>query len=91
MVQAVLTAFRQRRAGVIINVASSVTLKTLPLVGLYTASKAAVNAFTASLAVEVKSFGVRVHLVLPGRSPETRFARMRFHICVAAIMQTTPR
>ncbi|MDE1148185.1 MAG: SDR family oxidoreductase [Azospirillaceae bacterium] len=73
MVQAVLPNFRMRRAGVIINVTSTVTLKPLPLVGVYRASKAAVNAFTESLAVEVASFGVRVHLVLPGRSPETRF------------------
>ncbi len=73
MVQAVLPAFRKRRAGVIINVTSTVTLKPLPLVGVYRASKAAVNAFTESLAVEVEPFGVRVHIVLPGRSPETRF------------------
>jgi len=73
MVQAVLPAFRRRRAGVIINVTSTVTLKPLPLVGLYRASKAAVNAFTESLAVETEPFGVRVHIVLPGRSPETRF------------------
>jgi NAD(P)-dependent dehydrogenase (short-subunit alcohol dehydrogenase family) len=73
MVQAVLPAFRERRGGVIINVSSSATLRPLPLIGLYRASKAAVNAFTESLAAEVKPFGVRVHLVLPGRSPETRF------------------
>ncbi|HVE20534.1 MAG TPA: SDR family oxidoreductase [Acidocella sp.] len=73
MVQAVLPAVRKRRAGVIINVSSSVTLKPLPLVGVYRASKAAVNAFTESLAVEMEPFGVRVHIVLPGRSPETRF------------------
>jgi NAD(P)-dependent dehydrogenase (short-subunit alcohol dehydrogenase family) len=73
MTQAVLPDFRRRRAGVIINVTSSVTLRPLPLVGIYRASKAAVNAFTESLALEVKPFGVRVHLVLPGRSPETRF------------------
>ena len=78
MVQAVLPAFRERRAGVIINVTSSVTLKTLPLIGLYRASKAAVNAFTESLALEVKPFGLRVHLVLPGRSPETRFGENAF-------------
>ncbi|MGH7073575.1 MAG: SDR family oxidoreductase [Stellaceae bacterium] len=73
MVQAVLPAFRERRAGVIINVSSTVTLKPLPLLGVYRASKAALNAFTESLAVEVAPFGVRVHIVLPGRSPETRF------------------
>lgn len=73
MIQAVLPAFRQRRSGVIINVSSSTTLRPLPLVGLYRASKAAVNAMTESLVEEVKPFGVRVHLVLPGRAPETRF------------------
>lgn len=81
MTQAVLPQFRERRSGVIINVTSSVTLKPLPLVGVYRASKAAVNAFTESLAAEVGGFGVRVHLVLPGRSPETRFgANARPHM-----------
>ncbi|KVH53900.1 dehydrogenase [Burkholderia sp. MSMB1072] len=72
--QAVLPQFRTRGAGVIVNVTSSVTLKVLPLVSAYRASKAAVNAFTESLAVELAPFGVRTHLVLPGRAPGTRFA-----------------
>lgn len=74
MTQALLPHFRQRRAGVIVNVSSSVTLKALPLIAAYTASKAAVNAFTESMAQELSQFGVRAHLVLPGRAPETRFA-----------------
>lgn len=73
MTQAVLPQFRQRKAGVIVNVTSSVTLKPLPLVSAYRASKAAVNAFTESLAAEVAGFGIRAHLVLPGRAPDTRF------------------
>ena len=73
MTQAVLPQFRRRRAGAIINVTSSVTLKPLPLLAAYTASKAAVNAFTESLALELKPFDVRVNLVLPGRAPDTRF------------------
>jgi NAD(P)-dependent dehydrogenase (short-subunit alcohol dehydrogenase family) len=73
MTQAVLPQFRQRNAGVVVNVSSSVTLKPLPLLSVYTASKAAVNAFTESLALELQQFNVRVRLVLPGRSPETRF------------------
>ncbi|OAT77943.1 short-chain dehydrogenase/reductase [Mangrovibacter phragmitis] len=73
MIQAFVPQMRHRRSGVVINVTSTVTLKTLPIVGVYRASKAAVNAFTESLAMEVKPFGVRVHIVLPGRSPETRF------------------
>jgi NAD(P)-dependent dehydrogenase (short-subunit alcohol dehydrogenase family) len=73
MLQAVLPTFRARRSGTIINVTSSATLRPLPLVSVYRASKAAVNALTESLAVEMQPFGVRVHIVLPGRSPETSF------------------
>ena len=81
MVQAVMPQMRKRRSGVIINVTSTVTVKTLPVVGVYRASKAAVNAFTESLAVEAEPFGVRVHIVLPGRSPETRFgSNARAHL-----------
>jgi NAD(P)-dependent dehydrogenase (short-subunit alcohol dehydrogenase family) len=79
--QAVLPQFRQRKSGVIVNVTSSVTLKALPLVGAYRASKAAVNAFSESMALELAPFGVQVRLVLPGRAPETRFAdNARAHI-----------
>lgn len=73
MTQAVLPAFRERGAGVIVNVTSSVTLVPLPLLSVYTASKAAVNAFTESLALELAPLGIRMRLVLPGRSPATRF------------------
>jgi len=73
MTQAVLPGLRARGAGVIVNVTSTVTLKPLPLLSVYTASKAAVNAFTESLALELAPLGIRTHLVLPGRSPSTRF------------------
>lgn len=73
MIQGVLPLFRERRSGVIINVSSSTTLKSQPMVGVYRASKAAVNALTETLAVEVRDFGVRAHLVIPGSAPETRF------------------
>ena len=58
------------------------TFAPLPLLAVYTASKAAVNAFTESLALELAEFDVRARLVLPGRGPGTRFgdnarARMR--------------
>ncbi len=55
------------------NVTSSVTLRPLPLLSVYTATKTAVNAFTESLALELQPFNIRVCLVLPGRAPETRF------------------
>ena len=75
MTQAVVPQFRQRQEGVIVNVSSSTTLKPLPLLAAYTASKAAVNAFTESLALELEAFNVRVRLVIPGAAPETAFSR----------------
>ena len=73
LVNAVLPQFRERMTGVIVNVSSTTTLKPLPLLSVYTASKAALNAFTESLAFELEQFNVRVRVVLPGRSGETRF------------------
>jgi NAD(P)-dependent dehydrogenase (short-subunit alcohol dehydrogenase family) len=75
MIQAFLPQFRQRKSGVIVNVTSSVTIKSLPLLSIYTASKSAVNAFTESLALELEPFDVRVSLVLPGRAPATDFGK----------------
>ncbi len=51
------------------------TLKPLTLLSVYTGSKAAVNAFTESLALELQPFNVRVHLVIPGLAPETSFGK----------------
>lgn len=73
MVQAFLPGFRRQGGGVVVNVSSAVTLKPLPLLSTYTASKAAVEAFSEVLALEVAPFGVRVRVVVPGRSPETSF------------------
>lgn len=73
MTQAVLPQMRARGSGLVINVTSSATLVPMPLVAVYTASKAAVEAFTASLAHELAGFGVRVKLVLPGYGPNTSF------------------
>ncbi|WP_245293762.1 SDR family oxidoreductase [Rhizobium bangladeshense] len=73
MTQAILPQMRERQEGVIVNVTSSVTLKPLPLLSVYTASKAAVDAFTESAALELEPFNVRMRIVLPGRAPETRF------------------
>ncbi|MEZ4298392.1 MAG: SDR family NAD(P)-dependent oxidoreductase [Polyangiaceae bacterium] len=40
---------------------------------VYTASKAAIEGFTGSLAFELEAFNVRVKLVEPGNGPTTRF------------------
>jgi NAD(P)-dependent dehydrogenase (short-subunit alcohol dehydrogenase family) len=73
MTQAALPAFRARKSGVIVNVTSSATLAPMPLVAVYTASKMAIEGFTASLAFELEAFDVRVKLVEPGYCPSTSF------------------
>lgn len=75
MTQAVLPQFRAKQSGTVINVTSTVTLKSLPLLAVYTASKAAVNAFTESLALELQPFNINVRLVLPGLAPTTDFGK----------------
>lgn len=57
----------------IINVTSTVTMMPFALLAVYTASKAAVNAYTECLALELAPFGISARLVLPGRSPTTQF------------------
>jgi NAD(P)-dependent dehydrogenase (short-subunit alcohol dehydrogenase family) len=73
MTQAVLPQFRERRSGVLVNVTSSVVLARMPLVAIYAASKTAIEGFTASLALELEEFNVRVKLVEPGYGPSTNF------------------
>lgn len=74
MTQAVLPLFRELRAGTVVNVTSSVTLARMPLAAAYTASKAAIEGFSGSLAFELEAFGVKVKLVEPGYGPTTRFS-----------------
>ncbi|RST86719.1 SDR family NAD(P)-dependent oxidoreductase [Aquibium carbonis] len=73
MMQAVLPGMRARRSGAIVNIGSSTTLKPMPLLSIYRASKAAVNALTESAALELAEFGIRARVVLPGAAPTTRF------------------
>jgi NAD(P)-dependent dehydrogenase (short-subunit alcohol dehydrogenase family) len=63
--QAVLPHLRARGSGHIIQVSSIAGLTSLPGLGIYHASKFALEGFTASLAAEVKGFGIKVTLVEP--------------------------
>lgn len=73
MCQAIIPLFRARRMGVIVNVTSSAAIAPFPLVASYTASKTAIEGFTASLAHELQGFGIQVKLVQPGYAPSTNF------------------
>jgi NAD(P)-dependent dehydrogenase (short-subunit alcohol dehydrogenase family) len=75
MTRAVLPRMRARRSGIVVNVTSSVTLAPKPLVAVYTASKMAIEGFTASLAFELQAFDIKVKLVEPGYGPSTAFAK----------------
>jgi NAD(P)-dependent dehydrogenase (short-subunit alcohol dehydrogenase family) len=73
MMQAVLPGMRERKAGAIVNVSSSTTIKPLPLLSIYRASKAAINALTECAALELADFGIRARVVVPGAAPGTNF------------------
>ena len=57
------------------RVSCTVPLMKILMARPYTASKAAVNAFSEVLALEVEPFNVRVRIVLPGRAPGTSFGQ----------------
>lgn len=62
---AVLTGMRQSGGGRIVNISSVVGFIPAPYMGIYAASKHAVEGYTESLDHEVRSFGVRALLVEP--------------------------
>jgi NAD(P)-dependent dehydrogenase (short-subunit alcohol dehydrogenase family) len=66
IIQAVLPDWRQRGSGVIVNVSSVGGRVSAPLEAAYNASKFALEAFTESLHVEVRHFGIRCVLIEPG-------------------------
>ncbi|MBB5636855.1 NAD(P)-dependent dehydrogenase (short-subunit alcohol dehydrogenase family) [Pedobacter cryoconitis] len=65
LTQAVIPVMRAQKSGHIIQVSSFLGLVTLPVLGLYNASKYAVNGLSETLATEVKSFGINVSLIEP--------------------------
>ena len=64
--QAALPFLRAQRSGHIIQVSSIGGISAFPLVGMYHASKWALEGFSQSLAQEVAGFGIFVTLVEPG-------------------------
>ena len=63
--QAVLPIMREQKSGHIIQVSSFLGLTTLPLLGLYNASKFAVEGLSESIASEVAHLGIKVTLIEP--------------------------
>ncbi|MFJ1260018.1 oxidoreductase [Cupriavidus sp. CuC1] len=66
VIQAVLPFMRERRSGHILNVTSMGGLTTFPGVGIYNASKFALEGINEALSKEVRPFGIKVTAIEPG-------------------------
>lgn len=63
--KAALPIMREQGRGHIIQVSSLLGVNPLPLMGMYSASKFAMEAFSETLAMEVKDFGIKVTILEP--------------------------
>src|SRR5262245_27659521 len=75
--RAVLPSMRRKRDGLIINIGSVLGRVTFPFLGIYGASKFAVEALTDSLRYEVSQLGVEVVEVQPSGYPTNFFASIQ--------------
>lgn len=66
LVKAVLPILRKQRAGRIIFTSSVAADLSIPYQSFYSASKSALNAMALALANEVRDFGIRVSVLMPG-------------------------
>ncbi|KAF2391295.1 SDR family oxidoreductase [Pseudomonas frederiksbergensis] len=86
--RALLPHFRQRRAGVIINVSSGAGVFGLPMICAYNASKFALEGFSESLSYELASQNITVKIVEPGGVVSTGFGSRS---ATEAAQLTTPK
>lgn len=63
--QASIPVLRKQGSGHIIQVSSILGIATVPLLGIYNASKWAIEGIIESMAQEIKSFGIRTTLIEP--------------------------
>jgi NAD(P)-dependent dehydrogenase (short-subunit alcohol dehydrogenase family) len=72
--RAALPAMRRAKAGLIVNIGSILGRVTIPFVGLYGATKHAVEAMTESYRYELSQLGVDVVLVQPSAYPTNLYS-----------------
>lgn len=94
MIQAVLPDMMERGMGQIVNISSVVGFQPIPRMTIYSATKAALNALSTGLRIELRGTGVDVILVAPG-STNTPFFEVAASVDVTAIrlgqVQYTPQ
>ncbi len=74
MIREVAPVMKLQGSGTIVNIGSISGISPTPFAGAYCASKAAVHAWSDSLRMELKPFGIRVITIQPG-GIETDFGR----------------
>jgi NAD(P)-dependent dehydrogenase (short-subunit alcohol dehydrogenase family) len=85
-----LPALRRRGGGAIVNTSTNLVSLGLPATGIYTASKAAVDALTRVAAMEAGPQGIRVNAVNPGNVETPMMRRLFDEARVAGIRATNP-
>ncbi len=66
VVRAALPLLRQQGSGHILAITSSLGLTPMPLIGFYSAAKAAAEALHETMAKEIAQFGIKVTIIEPG-------------------------
>lgn len=66
LIQAVLPTMRQQKSGHILNISSGVGVHSLPGLGLYSASKFALEGLSESLAATLSHWNIKVSIIEPG-------------------------
>jgi NADP-dependent 3-hydroxy acid dehydrogenase YdfG len=78
LMQCVIPIMRSQGGGVIINISSGLSKRILPGAGPYASTKYALNALTLTAREELAADNIRVGLVIPGRTINTRFGENTF-------------
>jgi short-subunit dehydrogenase len=79
MLRAVLPGMRARRRGTILQISSAAAQRSNALLGHYAASKAALEAHSQALRIELAPFGIKVSIVVLG-AVESDFGDNRRHV-----------
>jgi NAD(P)-dependent dehydrogenase (short-subunit alcohol dehydrogenase family) len=64
--QKLLSYFIKNKSGSIVNISSTLGLKTTPFTAAYSASKSALNSWTINLALELGPHNIRANAICPG-------------------------
>ena len=84
-----LRKMRQRKSGVIINVASTASFQPVPFMATYAATKAFVRSFSEAIAEENRPFNIRVTALCPGPTDTNFFAAAGAELLKMKGMQTS--